>query len=420
MSAVVERYLLAQRVVARVKQSDSVGDPTVLLSNYQKALHDFAKYEGEIRTRQQKLKVILELKNSAPADREDKAAWDEYVAKIEALRQDLSDLSDVSARASTVVRVYGFDHLKDPAYKFCYAVIQQLALPPKSRKVIEAASKFWSKSTRRVNTKSLRYTEEYEMEFMERYFEDLELYQKYDKLFKQVLSEGKAHTSEGEEATSLRAGPFLVVNTGGFDAESMAQKVKLVEECTDLLHKIGLSKVCYGNVLITNRLTSDAYTQAFYHIASDELFIRGDAKVMMSGVQAVCHELAHRYYYRFLAPARHRDVKAIYAKIKSQQEGMDLPTPSIGEVIKWKGEDLTVVAIDRQHGQIQMKIPTEPKYTFSLAISAYAHSKGFHASKFVTPYAERGGPGENFAEMVAFYAMGKLPPDQVELLKPLL
>lgn len=418
MSAVVERFLLARRVVARVKQSDSVGDPTALLSDYQKALHDFAKHEGEVRARQEKLKVILELKNNAPSrrDDQDKAAWEEYAAKIKALRQ---DLSGISARASTIVGVYGFDRLKGPAYKFCYAVIQQLALPPKSRKAIEAASKFWSKSTRRVNTKSLGYTEEYEMAFVERYFEDLELYQKYDKLFKHVLSEGKAHTSEGEGATSLRAGPFLVVNTGGFDAESMAQKVKLVEECTDLLHKIGLGKVCYGNVLITNRLTSDAYTQAFYLIASDELFIRGDTKVTMSGVQAVCHELAHRYHHKFLG-ASNRDVRALYAKIKSQQAGVDLPTPNIGEVIKWKGEDLTVVSIDRQHGQIRMKIPEEPKYTFSLAISAYAHSKGFQASKFVTPYAEKGGPSENFAEMVAFYAMGKLPPDQVEILKPLL
>ena len=37
-----------------------------------------------------------------------------------------------------------------------------------------------------------------------------------------------------------------------------------------------------------------------------------------------------------------------------------------------------------------------------------------------TPYAEKGGPNENFAEMVAYYALGKLPPGLVELLEPIL
>ena len=39
---------------------------------------------------------------------------------------------------------------------------------------------------------------------------------------------------------------------------------------------------------------------------------------------------------------------------------------------------------------------------------------------FITAYAKSGGPGENFAEMVSFYALGKLPKEQVELLLPLL
>jgi hypothetical protein len=66
---------------------------------------------------------------------------------------------------------------------------------------------------------------------------------------------------------------------------------------------------------------------------------------------------------------------------------------------------------------------TEPTVRGRIPLENYAAAKGIlptiHHSGFVTGYAKTDS-GENFAEMVAFYCAGKLPPDQVEMLKAII
>ena len=444
---IVERYSLARRVAHRFVEADTVGDPTSHLTKYRERLAKFAEFERTAIDLKAKLADILKLNSEAPSD---PAAYDAWAVKIKALREAIPDRGDdAPGRARTFIKVYGFEHLKEPARLFCLSVIQQLVLSPKVRKSMEAAAKFWDKRGLRFKIKArISQTEAYNAEYIDRYLEELAIYRKYEALFILALKDGRAHSQDGEGATAVKAGPFTLINTGGFDADLVEAKRKLVEECTERMRHIGLGKVCYGNVLITNRISSQESMQAFYLIASDEMFIRADAKVTMDGVHAVCHELAHRYHNKFVPGGEsNRDIKAIYMRLKNQDS--DIPFPKIGEEVKYEGKTLRVEDYDFRRKTIRLRAPEEEVclacghpaeghqpdaehkvpiikkriYTMPLQMFNQLAGKPHESTNplsFVTPYAEKGGPAENFAEMVAFYAMGKLPPEQVELLKPLL
>lgn len=420
--SVVERYVLAQRVADRY--AASLGDPAEYLAAYSEQLVEFSQFEEHALRLREQFEEIINFKNTNQFTT-DPAVAAERMAKLKAMRAEIPDAGPgAPIRATMLVERFGFTKLKPDAYHFCYAVIQQLVLPQGLRRSIEAAAKFWDKSARRFRPKA-KYSqpEEFRAEYVDRYLEDLELFRKYEKLFERALAEGKAHSHEGEGATTIQAGPFKVVNTGGFPTALMVEKAKLVAHCADLMSHIGLGKICYGDVLITNRISAQSHTQAFYHIASDEMFVRADGKVTMDGVHAVCHELAHRYHYKVLGKSN-QEVNKLYNTLKLAQESLPMEAPQKGETLTWKGESYVVDGIDWERRRIKMKLPSEPdpRVSFFLPLSAYTQSKGSPPSglKFVTGYAEKGGPGENFAEMVAFYAMGKLPSEQVELLKPLL
>lgn len=415
---------LRERVVRRFV-ADSIGDIEALLQEYSKRFKEFTEFMPEATELQKKYKVVLSL-SEAP-DTSSREAYEAWSEKIKALRGDIPNRAYV--QASTLIKYKGFAYLSAPAEKLCLAAVQQLVLPPKLRKSLEAAAKFWMKSTKRFKPKSpYNFPEKYAAEVIDIYIEDSVLYLKYLKLFLEVVKTGKPHTTEGLSATSIKAGPFTVVNTGGFDAIRMSDKVNLVEDCYHRLAKIGLGKVCYGNVLITNRIHGNQAVQAFYHIQSDELFVRGDAKVTMDGIQAVCHELTHRYQHKFM-PDQKKRLSELYNKILYGGGAPKFPKdkyPKQGDSIVIKGETLIVDAVDPYENKVRMHIVDEPTSRFSIALEGYADIKGIEMEVpesglyFVTPYAKSGGAGENFCEMVAYWCMGKLSEPMIELVKTVL
>ena len=70
------------------------------------------------------------------------------------------------------------------------------------------------------------------------------------------------------------------------------------------------------------------------------------------------------------------------------------------------------------------KFPIARKEVVTMPAAMFFKLKGVEQKvdplDFVTHYAKKGGPGENFAEMVSFYALGKLPQAQLDLLLPIL
>lgn len=441
------RIALAARVVTRFKQADAVGDPKELLREFNER---FSRWEAELPLAQ-KLQAGYEAlfavtKN--PPSATDAPAMREWVEKQKELRAEVPIAGPGSYGPLTPFIGHHWGMIRRIAADLCLAILQQLALPPKTRKGIEAAAKVWSKD-RRWKAKARYGSDEYAAEVTAKFLDDVQVLRKYQALFTSALREGKLHSDEGEGATKLKAGSFTLVNTGGFSQEDMARVAKLVEESEERLRRIGLGQVCYGDILVTNRIQAQANVQAFYLPSKDEMFIRADAKVSMDGVQMVTHELTHRYVNKFMPSSLKSGMHRIYMTI----EGQPVSVPKIGEEITHKGKTLRVKDYDFRRQTVTMESPDDEKtcalcakpvgehvtgpdglpdphhpviqkYVYKMPVEAYNRAAGKDepegALKFVTPYAKSGGPEENFCEMVAFYCLGKLPPAQVELLTPLL
>ena len=92
-----------------------------------------------------------------------------------------------------------------------------------------------------------------------------------------------------------------------------------------------------------------------------------------------------------------------------------VPKPRKGKTFQ-KGNGKTVEITDVKGAAVEIR---DGDVQFWITLKMYtdmATPRGYH---FVTDYAKT-NEHENFAEMVSYYAIGNLPDEQVELLKPLL
>lgn len=441
-----KRYLLAAKVAERAKRGDSIGDPKELLGKFKMLLAKYSEVEPEakewLRLNEEVGKSLTE--NQALINRGEPPNHD----KLKALRLQ-RDKSGDRDRGSTVtfhMAQHGFGKLQETGKLLCWAILQQLVLPPKLRKSIEVAAKFWSRDARmRPHGTTMDSTIQKRVML---YLEHLEVFRKHVKLFDEAIRQGKSHAEAGELVTKYRGGPFTLVNTGGFDAEVMKEKARLCEEAAHKMSAIGLSKVCYGDVLIANRLSGES-TQAFYLVAKDEMFVRADARVVLDTVRVMCHELTHRLETKFLE-SKKQAIIDLYRKINTHSMYLsNTEMPSIGTPITYDGKSMKVTDYDRRRKTVKIeegglpkcfvcaekgrtehvpdeehKIPIYRREAYTMPVQTFYRLQGkeFKADPldFITAYAKRGGPSENFAEMVSFWAVGKLPQEQIDMLLPIL
>lgn len=439
-----ERYRLAQRVAERAKTGDSMGDPRDLLAKYKHLLARYAEKEHEAK---RYLELTAEIEKYKEVSTFDAEKLKQLQIERDGGGPGTGPFREKGSDIGTHLIVYGFKPLQQVAQPLCLAILQQLALPQKTRKSIEVAAKFWARSPR-LNPRG-RTWEESIVKRVELYMEHLELFRKHEKLFELALKEGKPHSETGDLVTLLKAGPFSVINTGGFDPKTMEDKARLCAEAAEKMTAIGLGKVCYGNVLITNRLSGER-VEAFYMPANDEMFVRADAKVTLDTVRVVCHELTHRLEFKFLQ-GKKSDIVRLYAKFNTHAMINNSYTdfPKIGEPVEYEGKTMRVIDTDYRRRSVKIQDPDVKKRCFvcgqpveghqpdaehkspivrneaySMPLQTFNRLKGIPNKvdplDFITAYAKRGGPSENFAEMVSFYAVGQLPKEQVELLLPLL
>jgi hypothetical protein len=306
-------------------------------------------------------------------------------------------------------------------------LLQQYDIPADLRKKVESCSRFYEK-TRFASPKNFE-------EGVVAFNKLMTLYREHLALAKDAFS--KATVRGVDAPTVLRAGPFRVVNTGGFDEATMSNCARVIEKAVHLLAKKGLGKVCYGDALISNTLTKSKVL-AFYLVSSDEFFVRANLKGKEGGaLQTIIHELAHRLYFKFLQ-SKHRDIARIYQTIKSKvdhstsdleseiRNNPDL-SPKPGDTVVEKGKTYVVERVSygsRGGYQVIMHREDDPSNKASVSLKGWASLKGIKpeskpGSGFITPYAGKNDE-ENFAEMVAFYCMDELPQDQVEMLEKVL
>lgn len=414
---------LARRVADRYLMAIAIGDPHDLVHKFDTYVNKMGELEHLLPKMREAQKYVIETPN---------AEWANLKKLIE------------NPVVAEHVRFY-FEHIKDFRYKvntafetltkymgaasLFLAILQQYELAPATRKLIENAAKFFSK-TRTMRVKDLEALDAYDKAF--------KLYQGMSLAAHDAIAHGKLRSGGGGEPTEkTKAGPFTIVNTGGFDEKVIAECAKVVETSAHLLQGHGMGQVCYGDVLISNTLSKKTVL-AFYLVDKDEMFVRANLNGHEhDAVRTVCHELGHRLYFKFLS-GKKREIAGFYYNIshkesaaRSQAVNKIFQDPSLkpkpGDVFIDKGTEYVVTKLDfnRAGWVVEMADKTNPRQGARISLEGYAVKKGILPqdgtipSGFVTAYAKTNAE-ENFAEMVAYYCMGKLPADQVEMLKSVL
>ena len=402
--------VLALRVAARYLRAKSLGDPKDLLHKFAMGIALLDIPDAEITKARRVINEYLEAEKVGPHTWERK--WPGY--------DEAESLSySAWARATTSVEKLAQEVID----KLFLAILQDLVLPETLRKKVEQAAKIYAsvgKPRRKVRG-------------IEGNLERFDIYEKRMAQLKghlavaiAAIQAGKPHTEEGEGATRIKVGDFTLVNTGGFPGKIMDTIGDLVQKAQAHLKSKGFGKVCYGDIQVTNKLKTNAY--AFYMIGHDEMFIRADAKASPDILKTTLHELGHRYQHVFMK-GREMDISHLYYVIEGHEKGLsetkDL-LPAIGDTAVDKGKTFQVTRTlpnGRGSWEVHMTTESKPGATYKSTLEGWLIMKGETARDltepdfkgFVTLYAKKGGPGENFAEMFAFYCLGKLPKAQVEL-----
>ena len=402
---------LVRRIAVRhaLRTADAVDDPEGALKEIER-LDLVRKFEGFVTT-------FAELEPLVPKMREAEAVMQQPDHPQQATM--MRFWSD--NRYKFLFKVtHGYKTLRNIAgYDLFLAFLQQYDLPPALRKKVEAADKFYSRASIQKPPRGKE---------VEVYLKYLTAYRDHLELAKAVLSQGQPRGQGGTDvgAKTKQAGPFTVVNTGGFSDETVEEAAKVVAHAAGLLQKKGLSRVCYGEILLSNTL-SRASVLAFYLKEKDEMFVRANLKGKQhDAVRTVIHELGHRLHFKFLK-SKDRDIRAIYYKLgtKEQDRKRELinePSlrPQPGETLVSKGKTYEVQRVD--YDKVHLILKDQPERKATMPLVAWIEMKGLDWAKpstFVTPYAAKNHE-ENFAEMIAAWCADRLPAEQVTMLEAVL
>lgn len=299
-------------------------------------------------------------------------------------------------------------------------ILQELDLPKALRKKIEAWSRYFSRASSPGGSRKDYYAP--------RAFYDAQL-AKYTQLMADIHEARRVGVPHGvcatvDPARAQMAGPFTLVNTGGFDPETMARVKAVVERSVKLIEAKGLGVILYGDIYITNTISRSRYV-AFYEPDTDELFVRANIKNDIDTVHTVIHELGHRLDFMFMRTrgsnvAMHNLYSKVRAAHRDQMWNQDRKLSeklNVGDEITISGKTFNVSLIEPR--TIRLKIegaPPDKRWTHRISRQALAQimsgaASGGDFGAFVTKYASKSAI-ENFAEMFAFWAMGKLPEQQ--------
>lgn len=403
---------LVHRVAMRYILGDAIGDPKELAEGLKKGVDRFAELEPKYEKLLAHLKLIQDA-HGPGSEARDIGLFHQLLGPWNTTMY--GDVADVAISTAQIFRrLLGFGR------NLYLAILQQLALPPALTKKVQACARFWSKADTRFQRSKDRWLPR-NAEMVQAYGKMLtELRQQVAIAF-EAIQKGKAHAAEGS-TTKMNAGPFTVINTGGFSDDSIAEAAKAIQAAGSLLSKIGLSRICYGDVLVSNTLTSRSNVLAFYLIQKDEMFIRANVHADTDLVRTICHELAHRLEHKFLQ-GKSGEIAALYRQLANKEWNADIEWPKAGAEYEYQGRTLKVITIDPRRMAVKFKDPKDPPNMISVAPIQYWLQKIEGKSpdqqkgvSFVSPYAKK-SPGENFAEMVSYWAIGKLPAEQIEMLQ---
>ncbi len=426
--------------------------------------------EGLARTLRHNLDVFDELVPKARALQDALADIKQLVA-----RKELSDLdawhrvqalTDRSSGYGAILLAIHREYVEafHGMWVLALAVLQKYSLPQALRKKVEVIARFWSTKQTPRKPKLPNGNIVHEDAAVSLYLRYVEDTRTQLGTITEAMTKGRP-ISEGDatDPAKVKAGPFTLLNTGGFPDDLMQSSAEAMKKAADLATARGFGSICYGEVNITQKIGA-RNTLAFYMIQKDEMFLRADAEISKDHIYNILHELGHRYEHKFLK--RHQAPDEMYLLIgrkhtkefhrEKPQKGEVLTDPKSGVVY-----EVVSVAGDTVHlrrepdpltlAQLRSKVITSlleyqpdlkqaDKAKFDALVdvalqefvqragvgSATVHLQGYYAMKgidprkrpdfmgYITPYAAQSA-SENFSEMFAHYCMGTLPKGQVEL-----
>lgn len=402
---------LAERVATRFLQADAIGDPKELVQPFASLVDRLAVHRTEAET-------ALPFLRRLPDNLLSSLSFSDRLRVRESV-PGLAEALKVAHEAFGAL-TYLIPKFAYPGSQLFLSIIQTYALPASLRKKIEMASRTYMKTTRLrwPNAEGLSG----EIARIEAYLKYLALYESHLNYAKEAIAKGKGHTEEGAEATKVRVGSFTLVNTGGFSAEVMGNVAEAMKKAEALLKSSGFGIVCYGDVQVTNTI-SKGNVLAFYLPSKDELFIRANLKPTSDSIHIILHELGHRFEAKKLS-SRAGDLRRLYSLINGQEytrkKEMRAKKPPIGDKLVDKGKTYEVAGYDvgRNGLMVVLKQEGDPRIQAKVSLEGYLSRKGEGGARnvdetpdfkgFVTEYAKK-TPSENFAEMFAYYCMGRLP-----------
>lgn len=387
-----------------MRTAEQIGDPQALLNAYNDILNRVARLEARLpeaqagqalldgKTSQQ----VYELRTrGTPEEREILKAWYQVVME-----------------ARTAVR-YGLEYMQRAGAQYLFwSILQQYRLEPKLRKKIETAAKYFSKT---------RHNRPEDLTVLSVYQKLVDSWRAMGAAAAQALQEGQRRDEMAADDV-LTAGPFRVVDTGGFEPAVLAATAKVIESAASAITAKGLDRVCYGDIHLS-RTVNRQNVLAFYLSGKDELFVRANLKGQeTAAIKTIIHELGHRWDHKYLTKVQVGDLYRAVSRLESEghSERIKAMMPKAGETVTIKGQTYTVTGVESTRAGLKVMLDY-PGGKARIALEGYAQHKGTRVplNGFVTEYA-RTNPAENFAEMFAFYVLDRLTPEQTALLLPLL
>ncbi len=229
---------------------------------------------------------------------------------------------------------------------------------------------------------------------------------------------------EKEEGTDelFTLGSFRVHNTVGAEGaelDSLKKAIERVEKASRKNPVPGFAKTVYGDIQVVSRIRKGHHA-AWYNIGDDSLYIRRTKSTGMDEVNAIIHELAHRYWSKFAPKDKKRAWQrhhwAIDGKIPGFREGMTMgfvDMPEVGDLapVKIKGVKGQPTVVEKAGGLYFFEVPVGDKMqTLTVSyreIYRVLASNKHRNTSYPTAYASTDAE-EHFAEALALKALGSL------------
>ena len=450
---------IARRVLARYL-SGALVNPDEVIRKLRQNLDVFDADLAAARKLQELMATVNKLMARGSSSAEEA---DRIVNEVESFKKEYQSIN--------VKVLYGYICDFHEMHMLAMAVLQKYSLPPALRKKVEGISRFWAtKQTGRKPRMPSGYGVERMMAVVTYYLKYVEDTQEQLGVLTEAMAKGQLIAEgDADDVAKVKAGPFTLINTGGFSEDVMKTVADVVKKAADYASTSGVGQVCYGEVHVTNKI-SKGNVLAFYMISQDEMFVRADASTSEKHMHTLLHELGHRYQYKFLK--NKQAIERMYSQIKYKwhrdeilkmkpQKGETLTDPKSKKVYVVESVSGDMVHMRTEHSpeviqvvkeqaretvlkkRPELATPRNPaeeqilQYSLEAmekeilrrvgVVSAKINIEGYYQMKgvdpralgpdfkgFITPYAAT-DPDENFAEMFGFYCTGDLPPTQSAL-----